>query len=217
MTGQTVHGGEDLLEVLPLDLEQLGEGRLLVLGLAGEDHAAHDREAVLGQEHVLGTAQADALGAELTGPGGVGAGVGVGPHAEAAPADLVGPAEDDGELGGHVALDEADLAGVDAAGRPVDGDPLPLGDHDAGVGLERVAPHGDALGAAHRRLAPATGHDGGVADEPPARGEDPLCHGHAVHVVGRGLLAHEHDALTALDGRDGGVGVEVDAAHRGTR
>ena len=30
----------------------------------GEDHAAHDRQAVLAEEHVLGAAQADALGAE---------------------------------------------------------------------------------------------------------------------------------------------------------
>ena len=78
-------------------------------------------------------------------------------------------------------------------------------------------PHGDALGAAHGRLAPAAGHDGGVADEPAAGGEDALGHGHAVHVVGRGLLAHEHDALAPLDGGDGGVGVEVDPAHRGAR
>ena len=35
-------------------------------GLAGgEDHVDHDRQALLGEEHVLGAAQADALGAEL--------------------------------------------------------------------------------------------------------------------------------------------------------
>ena len=58
----------------------------------GEDHPAHDRQAVLAEEHVLGAAQADALGAELAGVGGVGTVVGVGPHGELALADLVGPA-----------------------------------------------------------------------------------------------------------------------------
>ena len=53
--------------------------------VCGQDHAPHDGQAVLAEEHVLGAAQADALGAELAGVGGVGAVVGVGPHAPACP------------------------------------------------------------------------------------------------------------------------------------
>ena len=56
-------------------------------GVSREDHAAHDRQAVFGEEHVLGAAQADALRAELAGDGRVGAGVGVGAHADLALAD----------------------------------------------------------------------------------------------------------------------------------
>ena len=75
--------------------------RAAVLGLGGvgQDHAPHDREAILGQEHVLGPAQPDALGAEPAGVGRVGPVVGVGPHGQLALADLVGPLQDGVELG----------------------------------------------------------------------------------------------------------------------
>ena len=101
---QAVHGLEDLDEVGLLRHAQLLEGGLLLLGRVGQDHAAHDRQAVLAEEHVLGAAQADALGAELAGVGRVGTVVGVGPHAELALADLVGPPEDDVELGRRLGL-----------------------------------------------------------------------------------------------------------------
>ena len=57
----------------------------------GHDHRAHLRLAVGGHEHVLGPAQADALGAELARAARVGGRVGVGAHAERA--QLVAPAE----------------------------------------------------------------------------------------------------------------------------
>ena len=49
--------------------------------VAGEDHVAHDREPLLGHEHVLGPAEADALGAELARLRGVVGRVGVRTHA----------------------------------------------------------------------------------------------------------------------------------------
>ena len=84
-------------------------------GVGGEDHPPHDRQPVLAEEHVLGPAQPDALGAELAGVLGVGTVVGVGPHRELALADLVGPVEHDVELGrrlggGKLQLAEHDLA-----------------------------------------------------------------------------------------------------------
>ena len=61
-------------------------------GVVGHDHALHDRQAVVPLEHVLGAAEADALGAELPGAGGVLGRVGVGAHRHRAGA--VGPLED---------------------------------------------------------------------------------------------------------------------------
>jgi hypothetical protein len=43
--------------------------------VVGQDHLAHGGDAVALEEHVLGAAQADALGAELAGPLGASAGV----------------------------------------------------------------------------------------------------------------------------------------------
>ena len=94
VTGQPVHRLEDLLEVGLLRDAQLLERGGFLLRRVGEDHLAHDREPVGGEEHVLGAAQADALGAERTRVGGVLAGVGVGTHGELALADHVGPLED---------------------------------------------------------------------------------------------------------------------------
>ena len=95
---QAVHGLEDLHEVGLLGHPQRLEGRLLLGRRVGQDHPADDGQPVLGQEHVLGPAQADPLGPEAAGVGGVGPVVGVGPHPEVAGPDLVGPAEDGVEL-----------------------------------------------------------------------------------------------------------------------
>ena len=65
--------------------------RRLALG-RGHDHLLHDRQPLLGHEHVLGAAEADPLGAELARLGGVLRRVGVGADPEAA--ELVGPVED---------------------------------------------------------------------------------------------------------------------------
>ena len=67
--------------------------RALRAGLlvARQNHRLHVREAVLGEEHVLGAAEADALGAERAGSLRVARDVGIGAHAELA-AELVGPA-----------------------------------------------------------------------------------------------------------------------------
>ena len=60
------------------------------LFVARQNHGLHVRDALLGEEHVLGAAQADAFGAELAGDLGVARDIGIGAHAEFA-AELVGP------------------------------------------------------------------------------------------------------------------------------
>ena len=72
----------------------------------------------------------------------------------------------------------------------------------AGVVDDQVGRPGDA------RLADLAGDDRGVRGRAAAGGDDPLAHGHAVEVVGRGLDPDEDDLLAALDPLDGGVGVE---------
>ena len=138
--------------------------RLLLLGRGvGEDHLAHHRQAVGGEEHVLGAAQADALGAELAGVGGVLAGVGVGAHAELALADLVGPLEDGVELGRRLGGLELHLAQHDLAAGAVEADDVAFLDDDV-ADAELLALDLDGLGAHDGGRAPAAGDHGGVAD-----------------------------------------------------
>ena len=66
--------------------------------VVGEDHLAHGEDAVVAEEHVLGPAEADPLGAELAGLLGVLGGVGVGADLEGPGG--VGPAHELGEVAG---------------------------------------------------------------------------------------------------------------------
>ena len=76
---QPVHRPEQAGEVLPLERQQRVDGLPAFAGRLGRDHPLHDRQPLLLEEHVLGAAQADALGAVLAGALGVARIVGVGP------------------------------------------------------------------------------------------------------------------------------------------
>ena len=109
---------------------ELLAGGDLGLGAGGhvghEDRAAHDLEALALAEHVLGAAEADALGAVAAGLRGLLGLVGVGPDSHAA--DLVGPAQDLLELRLvlEAGLDGRQRADEDLAGRAVEADPVAL-------------------------------------------------------------------------------------------
>ena len=60
-----------------------------------------------------------------------------------------------------------------------------------------------------RGIAPRPGDDRGVAHEPAAAREHAFGRLHAVDIVGRGLRAHQHRVLAAIDRGDDVVGVEV--------
>ena len=96
--GQALHGLEHAKEVALLGLAELGESVCLDRGVVGKDEVL-DEVLALAQEHVLGTAQADAHGAVVAGQLSVLGVVGVGADAHDAAAvlveaDLVSPLED---------------------------------------------------------------------------------------------------------------------------
>ena len=80
---QPVHRLEDPAEVVALQRQQRRQRGLLTGLVLGDDEVLHEL-APLAEEHVLGPAQADALGAEPAGPRRVLGGVGVGAHPESA-------------------------------------------------------------------------------------------------------------------------------------
>ena len=59
---------EQAVEVTALEGQQLVQGAGALFADLGQDHALHDRQAIFLEEHVLGAAEANALGAEVAGP-----------------------------------------------------------------------------------------------------------------------------------------------------
>ena len=226
--GQAVHRLEDLGEVLALQRQERGQ-RLLDAGLVlGDDQLLHQL-APLAEEHVLGAAQADALGAEATCAGGVLGGVGVGPHPQAAGA--VGVRHDPRDRVGEVVVEllalevayddgvgDRDRAGEHLARRAVDGDHVSLADGLAVADAELLGlgVYVEGLGAAHARTPHAARDDGGVRGLAAPAGEDAASGDHPAQVVGVGLLAHQDHVLAPRRPRHGGVGVEDALADGGT-
>ena len=208
------HRLEDPLEVGLLHRQQLVERRATILLGDGEDHLLHHRQPLLLHEHVLGAAEADALGAELARLGGVLRRVGVGAHAQ--PAHVVGPGEDRLEVLVDAGRNQLDMADDDDATAAVDRDHVALAqgvraDRDrAGLEIERQA------GAARdTRLAHAARDDGGVRGHATVRRQHAAGLDQAVDVVRRGLPAHEDHVLARLALLLGAVGGEDDLAARG--
>ena len=218
--GQGVHRGEDALEVRLLGGLQGGQGGALLGGVVGEDEAAHQRQAVVGEEHVLRAAQADALGAQAAGVGGVGRVVGVGPHHHGhvgTGPHPVRPVQQGLQLGRGLGGAGGGGAEEDLPGAPVDGD-LGAGRDHAVADVEAGVVDDDLAGTHDGGNAPAAGHDGGVRGDAAAGGEDAAGALHAEHVVRRGLVADEDDGLALVGGVDGVVGGEDhDAGGRARR
>ena len=151
------------------------------------------------EEHVLGAAQADALGAELAGLGGVVGGVGVGADLQAAV--LVGPGHDPAELAADGGVHSGDGARrrccrwsrPGTASRPRGRSCRPE------LKLLVLLIHHDGAAAGHAAGAHAAGHDGGVRGHAAADGQDALGSLHALDILGRGLQA-DQDHLLAPGG-----------------
>ena len=131
------HRLEEALEVGLLEREQLVERRAPARLVGGHDHPLHLRLAVGRHEHVLGPAQADALGAEPARALRVLRGVGVGPHPQRA--ELVGPAQHRLEALVDAGDDERDVVERDRARAAVDADEV--------AGAQRAIADVDLAGA----------------------------------------------------------------------
>ena len=148
--GQAVHRLEDALEVGALELLELVERGLLGRFVGREDEALDDRQPVA-EEHVLGAAEPDALGAEAARHLRVVREVGVGAHAERA--ELVGPPEHDLERPARLRRDHRHRAEDDLAGGAVDRDHVALA-HDR-VAVARNCCPARRSRARSRRTPPA--------------------------------------------------------------
>ena len=121
---ESVHGFEQTGEILALHGQQLLQRLPAGLLVARQNHRLHVRDAILGEEHVLGAAQADAFGAEHARGLGIARDIGIGANAEVA-AEFVGPLHELAEVRGvRIGLVGVGLAEIDVGGGAVDGDPV---------------------------------------------------------------------------------------------
>ena len=213
---QAVHRLEDADEILALMRQQVLQGDAAFLFVLRQDHRPHVLDAVAFEEHVLGAAQADALGAELAGPLGILRRVGV--RANLQRAILVGPVHHRGEVAGELRRLRGDRAGHHFAGRAVDRERVVVrerlaADFDlAGLLVDR-----DLAGAGDAAAAPAAGDHGRVARHAAGAGENADGRVHALDVFGVRFLAHEQHLLAGERAVDRFGGRERQLADRGAR
>ena len=119
-----VHRFEQPFEVAALHRQQLGQRFAASLLVVCEDHLADGFDAVAFEEHVFGTAQADALRAEAECGFRIARRVGVRTHLQVR--ELVGQFHQFGEIAAHFRVFRGYLAFVDHAGRAVERNPVTL-------------------------------------------------------------------------------------------
>ena len=164
---------------------------------------------------MLGTAQADALSAEVARVGGVFACVGVGANAKLALANHIGPLKDGVELGWWLGSRQLHCANNHFAGGAVEADDIAFFDNNSADG-ELLAIDLDGVGTHDCRRTPTACHNGCVTHQATASGEDALADHHAVHVFGAGFATNEDDLFATLVGLHCVVSGEVDPAHSST-
>ena len=208
---QARHDLEQVSEILPLHGQQLGERMATTRLVIREDHLAHGHDAVALEEHMLGAAQADAIGAEVAGHPRVGGGVRIGAHLHAA--HQIGPFHDLGEIAREFRLQHGRGAFQHLTRRAVDGDDVALLHHLARdrEGLRGIV---DADGASARDagLAHAARNHRRMGGHAAARGQNALGGVHAVDILGRGLHAHQNDLAARVLQQLGFIGIEDDLA-----
>ena len=238
---EPVHRPQDLEEVRVRQLFDVCEGGCAV-GLVTQDHAL-DQNGPLAEQHVLGAAQADALGTQPPGPQRVGGGLGIGADADGP--SVVGVRKKLKHRGrkrtgnglrllrrlstgsvigvhleqlGDLALPDRECATIDLARGPIDRDGVAFVDRTSGAhrGAGVEVDH-QPVDAGDTGASDATRDHGGVRGTSATRGNDGHRRQHAPDVVSAGLGAHEHHLPSLSSLCHGCLRVEHGLAHGRTR
>ena len=186
----------ELLKVALLIRQDLLESYFALFESIGADHLAESGDTVAFEEHVLGTAEADALGAQLAGLLGVGGSIGVGADLESSV--LVSPSHDAAELAGDLSVNGGDDTVIDVTGGAVDGDEVAFDKGLAGEGELLVSlVHNDLGAAGYAAGTHAAGNNGSVRGHTAANGQDALSGLHAFDIFGRSLKTDENYLLAS--------------------
>ena len=209
---QAAHRAVNCLKVAALHRQDLGQSRLALLERIGNNHLTNRLDAGRLEEHMLGTAEADAFCAELAGLRCITRGIAVGANVQGA--NLVSPAHEAAEVAGQLSLLRCDLAEVYVAGGAVERNNVTLVHYRAigkGQGLILFG-NLDAVYACYTAGAHATGYYGCVRGHAAAGGHDAFGYGHAVDILRRGLLTDEDRLDSGLVGLSCSICGEVNRA-----
>ena len=206
-----LHGLIDGLKVSLLNRLQLGKRSFTLLRRLGDDHLAHRLDAVSLEEHMLGTAQSDALGAEGGSLLCIVRGVGI--CADLQTAEFISPGHQAVEIAGDACCSSLDLFAVDIAGGTVDGDPVAfligLAGQFKGLGF---LVHLDGAAAGDTAGAHAAGDNSRVRGHAAADGQNTLRVVHALDILGGSFQTDKHDLLAVLGPVGRRLGGEDDLA-----
>src|ERR1019366_339491 len=195
---ETIHGAKDADKIVALHGKQFAQCIAAVFFGIGENHGPHVRQAVLGEEHVLGAAQPNPFGAERARLKSVARNVRVGAHTHAA--EGLGPAHELLQLGVvRLGGDGVELAIDDSARCAIKRDPIALLQHLAvNAHLTGLLIYIDVTGAGHAALAHAAGDNGGVTRHSTTRRKNAGRNFHSANVLGRGFAAHQDQLRFAV-------------------
>ena len=192
------HGLVELLKVALLHRLELSKGSFSAFDGVSADHLADSCDSVRIEEHVLGTAEADAFCAEALCIDSVLRGIGIRTNLHLT--ELVRKTHNAAEVAGiDGSRNGRDEAVVDVAGGTIDGDAVALV-----VGLTSELEllvlfiHGDSGATGNTAGAHATRNNSCVGGHAAANGEDALCSLHAFDVLRGGLKANEDDLFALL-------------------
>ena len=206
---QPLHDLEQRLEIAALHRQQFGQRRAAARLILGEDHLAHRDNPLAVEEHMLGAAEADALGAELHRLAGIQRRFGIGAHFHA-PVP-VSPDHQRRKFAGKLRQAHLHLAFEHLALRPVNGDHRASLKHPLADGHRlRLVVDADRPGAGDAGLAHAARHHRRVARHAAARGQNAFRRVHAVDILRAGLHPDQNDLAPGLLRQLGGCGREHD-------
>ena len=191
-----VHSGK----VSFLERLNLSQSNLALFNGTCADHLTHSSNTILSEEHMLGTAQANAFSAHINSVLCIARVIGVGHNLHLA--CFVSPAHKALEVSVLGGSDGSDLAFVDVAGRAINAHPVTL--------MEGVAVNGDNLcividsniviiaAAGNTAGTHATCNNSCVAGHAAADGQDALRNLHADDIFGAGFQTNQNDLLPSF-------------------
>ena len=205
---------KDFLEVFLLKWLKLGKSDISSILILGNNHLSKMLDSLLFEEHVLGSAKSDTLGAIFKGDLDLFRlfGVSFDHHGLV----LLGPAKNGHEIVGHFSFLDLDLSGENFTSTTIDGQVVTF--------VESSVTDSDSLGlvvddqvtaSSDTALTHTSGNDSGVGGHSTSSGKNTLGSVHTNEIFGSGLDSGQDHSLTSFSPFIGLMRVENDSTNGG--